>query len=394
MIFRALVLVLSCWSVASTFLLGGSSSTSQTRRLDEGTSWLGGYNVFYEKCFRSESVASFRLCPAKGRCHEGCKHGGEYLMGFHNFLSIFTKSQLAKRQYHCQLARENCEYQNDDACYKAMGMDYCIYENNEAHGFHVQGFLECQAIDHLDDNGNQHYVGPYCADDGYNIYLGVFSDEKCTSHVDVSEFEAIMGYALPHSHKSIIDKGCASCNEAVQSGGADAEQGYGVTWECEDLHALASDRCEDHLDHSHDSSGCTHIRKLKRHEKHGSAFRWVMGFLLVGAAVAGAFFVYEKKKEQEQRNKTLQLEEAEQTSYDVAPLPPSNNPSPKWLLTKSRSEEDATVATPPSRAPTPTPPHRLASPTNEPINSEADRAFSNKPPPRRGFFARFRRDRD
>eukprot|EP00542_Grammatophora_oceanica_P009478 CAMPEP_0194027780 /NCGR_PEP_ID=MMETSP0009_2-20130614/1849_1 /TAXON_ID=210454 /ORGANISM="Grammatophora oceanica, Strain CCMP 410" /LENGTH=338 /DNA_ID=CAMNT_0038666951 /DNA_START=28 /DNA_END=1044 /DNA_ORIENTATION=- len=273
-----------------------TQSQPMTRRLDDGDgddmSWMNGFTVLYENCFHSAHVVTFRLCPEGDSCEAGCEGGGEYVVDLNFFIDAFTEAQMGAHEYRCEMARENCQYDDDAVCYENAGLDDCDDQNEDENGFDLQEFLECNQID---DN---YYVGPYCAEDNYNIYLGVFSDQYCSIQADSSVFEYTYGYELPYNSTHIVGDECANCREHgadEDKNGDDGDDEDEVLEQCEELWE-DSYKCEENLDVDYpDTSGCSYIYDLQNEEQvvagapanrsADAKRRKIMIGVLVGAAV-------------------------------------------------------------------------------------------------------------
>jgi hypothetical protein len=337
MIFRSAAL-LSTLAFASAATRKGTT----IRRLEEEDgdgegdySWMTGYNLKYENCFSSDSVATFRLCPSESTCQQGCENGADYVADLAFFIDAYTEAQLNAREYRCEMARENCDYDDDGQCYQAANLDYCDDANEDDNGFDLQEYLECTEFG---DEG--YYVGPYCSDtDLYSIYLGVFTDEDCSQAADVGLFESEIGYELPYSSGSIITDECARCDEHAleedQNGGDDAEDEDDVLEQCESLYEEAT-KCESDLGTDNaDESGCDYIQELQETAGAGSSSKgavkrsrrrkaWGIVLLLV-ALLVGGFFIYRFLAKREK----AQQKEAE------GGVDADNKPSDEKLMTSA-----------------------------------------------------------
>lgn len=125
---------------------------------------------------------------------------------------------MVEEQCYCDNA--NNEQQCLNECYYAEGLDYCIEDdgdnnnnNNNEEEFNLEEYIECREMENQNGNNNQAYfVGPYCSADGKGIYLGVFSDETCTTHAEVSLYgDFNYGRELPYSKQSIVTHECINC---------------------------------------------------------------------------------------------------------------------------------------------------------------------------------------
>lgn len=295
--------------LSSSLLLAASASASifapapkhgVTRRLEDDMSWMNGYSVMYENCFHTDNVATFRLCPEDDKCQAGCEGGGEYVVDLNFFIDAFSEAQMGAHEYKCEMARENCDYDDDGLCYSEAGMDDCVDRNADENGFNMQEWMECNQLD------DDYYIGPYCSEDNYAIYLGLFTDDACTVQADTTLFYDTYGYVLPYSNSAIIADECASCKEhgaeQDQNGGDDADDDDDVIEQCEELYNGAS-KCEQDLNVDYpDTTSCSYISALQAEEsvvvgassKSGDGFSMTASkgifigiFLLVGLLLCG-----------------------------------------------------------------------------------------------------------
>lgn len=271
-------------------------------------SWMEGYTLKYENCFADDNLASFLLCPSNATCSSGCDGGAKYTADFAFFIDAFTEAQLGAREYACEMARENCDNDDEDTCYSNAGLDYCVDKEDDE--FDVQEYLECAQF-------QDGYIGPYCAD-GYNIYLGYYEDE-CYTLADEGAFESEYGYALPYSAESIIEGDCARCNEH----GLDQDQTEGdqdddddVLEQCVELYEGVYSKCEDGM--GGDTTGCDSIDTLEENDpavasikngsSGGSIAMTVVLFIALATAILAccglAFYCYPKLMNQKEDDPT------------------------------------------------------------------------------------------
>mmetsp|Transcript_17533 Transcript_17533/g.50185 ORF Transcript_17533/g.50185 Transcript_17533/m.50185 type:complete len:339 (+) Transcript_17533:3-1019(+) len=120
-----------------------------------------------------------------------------------------------------------CKYYNACETY----LDVCDAEGGNADDDDGQqnqedqyaGFLGCVSWEGDDDNnyGNAYYydglyIGPQCAEDGYTIEFGVFSDAYCSSPVggiSVSKITGIQNFGADYL-SSFYDDECITCQES------------------------------------------------------------------------------------------------------------------------------------------------------------------------------------
>lgn len=166
----------------------------------------------------NKQLVKFRLCPAgscSSRNSNGCKgqNYGDYVVDMYTFLDTFLEAQERSRRSICEKASYECNcddrWRDDDGtftsnyeftckkeCYQSRGLKDCLtelkreeqeryYGRNEDE-FRIEEAAECRELNgnrrRLDNNNNFNYyynyfMGPYCARQGGDIYMGVFLDE-------------------------------------------------------------------------------------------------------------------------------------------------------------------------------------------------------------------------
>jgi hypothetical protein len=284
---------------------------------------MSGYTLKYENCFANDNIVTFLLCPEEDSCRSGCSGGAKYTTDFAFFIDAFTEAQLGAKEYACEMTRENCD-DDEDQCYTNAGLEYCI-DGEGDDDFDVQEYLECAEF----EDG---YVGPYCADDGYSIYLGYYEDQ-CYTLAAEGTFESLYGYELPYSSTSIIeDGGCANCREHAEQqdqNDGDEEDEDDVLEQCEELYEGVSSKCEDGM--GGDTSGCETIEELEESDpavsstkssSNGSSVAkkslLFIGLVIAILACCGlAFFCYPKLMNRKERDPTVPTSEATAPGYDL-----------------------------------------------------------------------------
>jgi len=119
--------------------------------------------------------------------------------------------------------------------------------------------MECAELEmnqgrrHLEENqGFGLFVGPYCAEQGGSIHLGVFLDDSCSEFADSSQgretFQSITGMQLPYADENIVKAdSCMSCMYNPNWEGQDGNGQYNQVAElCEQLYYPAG-KCEQRL---------------------------------------------------------------------------------------------------------------------------------------------------
>lgn len=175
-------------------------------------------------------------------------------------------------------------------------MDYNPYGDAESNNaFSVSDYVTCSQVDMTyqqqqaqegqeDQDGQQqqqqgqgqqyfnYYVGPYCANQGGSIFLGLFTDDSCTTFADASGGrETYFQYKytnLPYSSTNIVDMDCLSCKEPTENNadGNDAEDTDTVMEACESIYTTAG-KCEAALPYgtayAPNSNACKYIEGIK-----------------------------------------------------------------------------------------------------------------------------------
>ena len=233
------------------------------------SSYLASYSVKFQGCHHvqqwndeadgeddikilTQRLVRFRMCPAdtcSSTTTRGCDANyGDYLIDMETYVEAYM-SQMQENQ-------QNNRYYGNRAL-----------NNNE--GWDLEDYLECSEMkmdrrklnnqyyyDGYQNNEDvSYYVGPYCAEQGGEIRLGVFYDDTCSVFAEdgLSVFKMNNnGMSLPYSEQSIVNLGCQSCG------------GYGEVNEmCESLYE-ASGKCETKMNvYYPNESACSYIEGIK-----------------------------------------------------------------------------------------------------------------------------------
>lgn len=204
----------------------GRHLLSHARRLDDGgyysnnfyeevdKSFMVNYSLKFQGCHHvqqwnpnsdedsdavrimTKRLVRFRLCPSDSCTSDhsqGCNSGyGDYVVEMDTFLGAYIEA-----------AKNNGNYER-----KLRELD----EN----GFDLEQYAQCGFYQ---DN---YYIGPYCANQGGEIKLGIFTDDTCSSFTSNDYYYYMTGTSLPFSDKSLITTSCISCN----ANGGDEYQNY------------------------------------------------------------------------------------------------------------------------------------------------------------------------
>ena len=139
---------------------------------------------------------------------------------------------------HAEDPRNLAQHYNDDAQFANINYvceeyDTCREYNQIAEVDEFSDYFECAEVER--NNGQMAYVGPVCGSDGYDITLGVFTDENCDVYigtgVDVSNFvgqevtdgtlkayyDSAFGATLEQLEYVNDDQVCIPCKTAVST---------------------------------------------------------------------------------------------------------------------------------------------------------------------------------
>ena len=292
----------------------GQHLLQHARRLDQNAeysdAWISGFSIKFQGCHNikqwnhnaegeedikisTEALVRFRLCPTdscSATLAAGCKSGyGDYVIDMDSFLGSYYEAYrtnleatcatfLANSCGSCEGAEnaEQCEYD----CYVNGNMPQCVERNpyeaeeeqQQNQQFELANYMACAQFKNQRRQLNdqvKYYVGPYCGSQGGAIFLGLFTDDTCTTEAEGITFEEIAGYALPHAQSSIVDASCLSCmepadvNEQNANDQADADV---VSESCETLY-LTAGKCESaisaEINASPNNAACNYMEGIK-----------------------------------------------------------------------------------------------------------------------------------
>lgn len=297
----------------------GNKIMSHARRLDDNGdySWIQNFSIKFQGCHHisqwndeaedqqdvriaTKRLVRFRLCPTTLCSLEsasGCESGyGDYVIDMNLYLEAFLESVNEYNEAKCEYLENisGCDNDNnggnEDYClydfYAANGMaDVCADENpyqnnyngndgNNEDAFDIADYTECAQADlqynnnnngnnnnnrQLENNNNgnavEYYMGPYCAEQGGSIYLGLFTDEMCTIFADdyggKEAYYSLTGRELPYGENNMITMDCYSCTNAqgqYNNNGNNNNNNNGdeANEMCENIYAQAG-KCESDL---------------------------------------------------------------------------------------------------------------------------------------------------
>eukprot|EP00591_Stephanopyxis_turris_P012589 CAMPEP_0195508992 /NCGR_PEP_ID=MMETSP0794_2-20130614/2054_1 /TAXON_ID=515487 /ORGANISM="Stephanopyxis turris, Strain CCMP 815" /LENGTH=379 /DNA_ID=CAMNT_0040636097 /DNA_START=37 /DNA_END=1176 /DNA_ORIENTATION=- len=320
----------------------GSNILSKARALgnddneEVDVSWVADYSIVFHSChttvqygrgdeedgngMETQNLAHFRLCPSDS-CSTTCSGGGDYVVELNEFVDAYTESKMEAQEYACEETRENCNCENDDAmddeacekqCYTDAGQEYCIENDDDGDEFDIQEYMDCKEMEiNNDDDGVRFFVGMYCSSDSKSVYLGTFSNERCTTKAPSGTYaKYTYGATLPYSSESIVGNDCVSCAVPEEDddgngngNGDDANKEVEIQEICQELYEGAG-KCESNLSIDYPSTvACNFIHNVlpqleKIYRKNtgssssssssasaSTAFAWIFGITTVGLGV-------------------------------------------------------------------------------------------------------------
>ena len=219
----------------------------------------------------TKRLARFRLCPSDDCSSDksvGCRSKyGDYIVDMDTFLQAYMSTIADEREEQCGYAQETCNNQcgGDNAdgncwssCYQAYS-EYDCQNYGQNQGFQAQQYTTCQQYQFNNYDQSVYYIGPYCADQGGAIRLGVFSDDTCSTFAQngAATFYNAMGYELPYASSSLVSSKCLTCSQTNANGNAQNRE------VCTDVYQV-SGKCETRMsiDYPNESS-CNYIEGVK-----------------------------------------------------------------------------------------------------------------------------------
>lgn len=310
----------------------GNSLLSKARKLEQDDeevdfTWVADYSIKFQGChhvsqwneeaddeedvrIQTKRLIRFRLCPSNS-CDAsdagGCSSGyGDYIIDMNVYLEAYFEAVENYNQYRCEyLEAMVCDCDDDDGkgddfdeeiclydCYVANGVEDICSENNpynddeqeEEEAFELREFMECANWE--PDNGDrrkleedevEYFMGPYCAEQGGAIFLGLFTDEACTVFADeyggTQTYYNMAGEDMPYGAESVVGMECVSCKEPEEvdenNDGNDNEDEDQVIEMCEEIYQQAG-KCESNLGiEDANSNACTYMEGIKIVRKNG-----------------------------------------------------------------------------------------------------------------------------
>jgi len=338
----------------------GKHILSQARRVEEGYYeedylFLADFSLKFQGCHHitqwnaeaddeedvrimSKRLVRFRLCPANTCTASnagGCDSGyGDYIIDMNIFIAAWMENKQDVQEYQCEYYAENvCGCDGDDQddedtclyqCYGNNNMQYCDeYKNyqdddgEQEEAFEVAEYMECANVDfENDDDGEdiEYFLGPYCADQGGKIYLGMFTDDTCTTFADSNggqtTYRTLAGSSLPYSGETFIDSECYECVEpqdADEQNDGDQQDENEIKQICGEIYQQAG-KCEEKISGPMypNENACTFMEGIKITRTNGTIIRGsstknkvagaFVGIFAVSFVLLGAYVYYLKTK--------------------------------------------------------------------------------------------------
>jgi hypothetical protein len=281
----------------------GAKLLSKARKLEENEvdfTWVADFSIKFQGCHHisqwndeanedadvrisTKRLIRFRLCPTSS-CSAtsggGCSSGyGDYIIDMNTFLQSYYEAVGQYNEYRCEyISQMECDCQDDDGKGDDFDRDICEYDCYVEHGveeicadrnpynddqnrqekFELREYVECKEYKNnnnnrmLEENQVQYFLGPYCSQQGGSIFLGLFTDDTCTTFADsnggADTYYTMAGDYLPYKDKTIITMDCFSCKEPedFNNEGNDADDGDQVMEMCEQIYGTAG-KCESGL---------------------------------------------------------------------------------------------------------------------------------------------------
>jgi len=206
----------------------------------------------------------------------------------YSYLGALAEENEYKCEKYYNVCYNDCNGVDDDGCmdncYSGYGMYGCDDDDaadDGAASFDALDYSQCAQYefpaqnDDADDAGRRldeevnYYIGPYCADQGGEIHLSLFTDDTCTTFASGGKnmFYTYTGTELPYSSQSLIPTSCMSCGEVGadddQANQNDQDDADDVREVCQNIYQ-ASGKCETKMavDYPNEAA-CTYIEGIK-----------------------------------------------------------------------------------------------------------------------------------
>lgn len=264
-------IVLSSLGIAVNADTFASSLLMHARRMNEDSmnlTWMGDMAVKYQGCHHikqwnkdvdgiedvriyTKRLVRFRLCPQNScavNIAGGCQENyGDYIIDMDTYINLYWNANEYDRKVSCKnFFNEFCngdmlqceDGEDNKACQYRCAANYgreeCIQNNGQGQNQNNNGqqqqqemdvgrYMTCNKVKNQNNNNKnnnnngqnqnynvQYYIGPYCAEQGGAIKLGIYTDDKCTEAASDSLY-ALTGMYTKYTDESLVDPKCTSC---------------------------------------------------------------------------------------------------------------------------------------------------------------------------------------
>jgi hypothetical protein len=124
--------------------------------------------------------------------YQGLDYCGQYMQGGNN------NNNQNKNQFNLQEALECRRLEVDE-----QALQYYMYKNGGGMGNNAQNYYNYNYNQNRNNNKMELFVGPYCANGGKKILLGVFMDETCSYAAPKGTYEKLVSQHItniPSTH--------------------------------------------------------------------------------------------------------------------------------------------------------------------------------------------------
>jgi len=196
---------------------------------------------------------------------------GDYIVD----MSAFVEAYLQTKQGDDDSVYYGGRRLSDDA----VADDAVAANGDDAYNaFDISDYTQCAAFNFGSDDDSQYYLGPYCADQGGEIKLNLFTDDSCTIQAKCNGgatrgancYTDSTGMTIPYTSESIVDDPCVPCSEnysylqSAPEGEIDmTSYDFGYAREaCSTLYDL-SGKCEQYMKNGKYDNGCSYMKGVK-----------------------------------------------------------------------------------------------------------------------------------
>ena len=309
----------------------GQKLLSQARRLEQNDeidfTWVADFSLKFQGChhvtqwneeadgeedvrIQTKRLVRFRLCPSdvcSAESASGCSSGyGDYIIDMNTYLNTYFEAVNDYNEWRCEYIMNNvCDCEDDDGKDDGFDRDFCEYdcyvvedicadknpyvddEAQDEEQFELEEYMECGKYEVPEDDNNrrrrkledaeevEYFLGPYCAEQGGAIFLGLFTDETCSTFGDeyggTELYKTLSGESLPYGSQSLIGMDCMSCKEPEDQNndGNDNQDEDEVKEMCEQIYQAAG-KCESNLGiDDPNENACTYMEGIKIVRKDG-----------------------------------------------------------------------------------------------------------------------------